>query len=208
MASAQDMARFGIALMDDGMLDGQRVMASESVRRMTTGSAAIPGTRMARYGYGLSIDSLYGTRVWSHGGAINGFDANVTMFPDRRVAVVILDNRGGNPIVGLTPLVAREVARLAVTEPPALPAPRTPSAAERTALAGAYLQGRTRFDLEVRGEQLVLRRGDATLPVQMIGTDRITFATPGGAATTMVLVRDAQGRVAYLHQSLRALARQ
>jgi len=208
MASAQDMARFAIALMDNGMLEGQRVMTSEAVRLMTTGSAAIPGDSVANYGYGLSIGSTFGTRTWQHGGSINGFDANLTMFPDKRVAIVIVDNRSGNPMAGLNELIAREVARLVVPSASERPSPRTPTAAERSAIVGAYAQGRTRMEFALQGDTLVVRQGGITLPAQMIGTDRVTFSPPGGTPTTMILVRDAQGRVAYLHRSLRALARQ
>ena len=208
MASAQDMARFTIALMDDGMLDGQRVMTSEAVRRMTTGSAAIPGDSSSRYAYGLNVRQMYGTRVWQHGGAINGFNASVTMFPDKRVSVVIVDNRERQPITGLTQLVARAVANLAVPAASEPAAPRAPTAAERAAIAGTFAQGRQRVVLELDGDVLMFRQGSIALPVQMIGTDRITFTPPNGPATTMVLVRDTQGRVTYLHQSLRAMARQ
>jgi len=208
MASAQDMARFAIALMDNGMLEGQRVMTSEAVRLMTTGSAAIPGDSVAKYGYGLSIGSTFGVRTWQHGGSINGFDANVTMFPDQRIAIVILDNRGGNPVVGLNEIVVREVARLVVPTPSERSAPRTPTAAERNAIAGTYAQGRRRVDFVVESDTLVFRQGSVALPVHMIGDDRVTFTPPGGAPTTMILVRDAQGRIAYLHQGLRAMARQ
>jgi D-alanyl-D-alanine carboxypeptidase len=208
MASAQDMARFTIALMDNGMLDGQRVMSAEAVRMMSTGYAAIPGDSTAKYAYGLSIGTVFGTRAWQHGGAINGFDANVTMFPDKRISIVVLDNRSGNPIGGLNTLVAREVAKLVVVAPSEPPAPRAPTAAERAAIAGSYAQGRRRVDFVVRGDTLMFSQGPVTLPVQMIGTDRITFRPPTGPATTMILVRDAQGRVTYLHQGLRAMARQ
>jgi CubicO group peptidase (beta-lactamase class C family) len=208
MASAQDMARFSIALMDNGMLDGQRVITSEAVRLMTTGSAVIPGDSIAKYAYGLNIGTTFGTRTWQHGGAINGFDANVTMFPEQRIAIVILDNRSGNPIAGLTPLVAREVAHLMVPVPTEPPAARTPTADERRAIAGTYAQGRRRVDLAIEGDALVFRQGPVALPVQMVGTDRVRVTPPSGAPMTFILVRDAQGRVVYLHQGLRAMARQ
>jgi CubicO group peptidase (beta-lactamase class C family) len=183
-------------------------MSAEAVRLMTTGYAAIPGDSIAKYGYGLSIGTTFGTRIWQHGGAINGFDANVTMFPDKRISIVVLDNRSGNPIGGLNTLIAREVAKLVAPAPSEPPAPRAPTAAERAAIAGSYAQGRRRMDFAADGNTLVFRQGSVALPVQMVGTDRITFTPPGGSPTTMILVRDAQGRVAYLHQGLRALARQ
>ena len=37
-----------------------------------------------------------GVRVWEHAGAITGFDALVTMWPDRRAAVVVLQSELGD----------------------------------------------------------------------------------------------------------------
>ena len=209
MASAQDMSRFTIALMDGGMLDGHRVLSAETVRRMTTGDPVIPGdTSGARYAYGLMVGTQANTRVWQHGGAINGFDANVTMFPDKRLSVVVLDNRGGAPMSGITMLVAREVAGLILPTPAEPSAPRAPTAAERAALVGTYVQGRTRVELALQGDTLIFQQNMLRVAVQMVGADRISIAPPVGPKITMILVRDAQGRVAYLHQGLRAIAKQ
>ena len=41
-----------------------------------------------------------------------------------------------------------------------------------------------------------------------LGDERLVIAPPQGAKVTLLLVRGADGRVEYLHQSLRALARQ
>lgn len=208
MASAQDMARFTIALMNDGMLDGQRVMSSYAVRLLTTGTTPIPGDSIAKYGYGLSIGRQFGAPSWQHGGSITGFDANVLIFPEQQVSVVITDNRAGSPIEGLSALVARTIAGLPVSAPSEPPAPRAPTATERAAIAGTYAQGGQRFAFAVQRDTLMFVQGMVELPVQMMGTDRISVAPPGARPLNLIVVRDAQGRVTYLHQSLRALARQ
>ncbi|MBX7119675.1 MAG: beta-lactamase family protein [Gemmatimonadaceae bacterium] len=204
-SSAEEVARFAIMLMDGGTIDGQRVLAEDAVRAMTTGHQVLAGTT-ARYGYGLRVETRDGQRVWSHGGAINGFDAMVTMFPDRKVAVVVLDNRGGAPLVGLTDLVAR-----AVGAPPA-PAPATPAerigtAAERAQVVGTYAQGRTSVRIVEAEGELRLLQGTEREPVRLAGDDRIVVGT-GDDAQTLFLVRGPDGRVAYLSVSSRALARQ
>lgn len=210
MASAQDMARFTVALMDGGMLDGQRVLTAETVRRMTTGYAPVPGDTASRYAYGLMTGrSSGGERLWQHGGAINGFDASVTMFPDKRLSVVVLDNRGGAPITGLVTLVANQVGGLPLPPAPTPPlAPRAPTAAEAAELVGQYKQGRTQVEIAMVGDSLAFRQNMMQMRVSMIGDDRIRVVPPVGAPITLIIVRDATGRVAYLHQSLRAIARQ
>ena len=208
MASAGEMANFTITLMDGGMFDGRRVLAADAVTRMTTGHVAIPGSPDAKYGYGLMIGKNGNDRVWQHGGAINGFDAQVTMFPDRKLAVVLLDNRSGAPLRGILDLVAREVAGIAPTPTPVLPEERAATAAERAQLVGTYKQGSTTVQLLEENGDLVFKQGAGTLSVKLVGDERLSLTPPVGNKITLLLVRGANGRVEYLSQGLRAMARQ
>jgi len=206
-SSAAELARFTIAMMDGGMLDGQRVLAADAVTRMTTGHMAVPGNPTARYGYGLMIDTRSGTRVWTHGGSINGFDAQVAMFPDRKVAVLVFDNRSGAPLQGLTDLVAKATMGLTPPAPPALPADRVGTPAERAQVVGTYKMGTTTLQFVEENGGLAFVQGTRA-PAKLIGDDRVVVVAPNGARTVFVLVRGAGGRVEYLHQGLRSLARQ
>ncbi len=207
-ASARELARFTMALMDNGMLDGERVMAADAVRRMTTGHQAIPGTTTARYGYGLNIGTVGTERVWRHGGSINGFDANVSMFPDRKLAVIVFDNRGGAPIEGITDLVAQRAGGIAPVLPPALPAERDATAAERAQLVGTYKMGNTTIVLTEQDGALRFQQGGMTAPTRLVGDERLVIVPPQGAKVTLLLVRGANGRVEFVHQGGRSLARQ
>lgn len=208
-ASAGEVARFTMALMDGGMLDGRRVLAEAAVRRMTTGHQVVPGNATAKYGYGLMIGtSTTGERIWQHGGAINGFDAQVTMFPDRKLAVIVLDNRGGAPLQGITDLVALRAAGITPAKPAALPPERDATAAERAQIVGTYKMGATTVSIIEQDGALRFQQGPSTAPVKLVGDERLVIAPPVGEKVTLLLVRGPGGRVEYLHQSLRALARQ
>ncbi len=207
MASAQDMARFSITLMNAGMLDGDLRLRPDAVRLMTRGSAAIPGGT-TRYGYGLQVSDGNPELVWQHGGAITGFDASVAMLPNRGVAVVVLDNRAGAPLRGIVDLVVRELTGQAPRTPPELPAPRLATAAERAQLVGRYAQGRSEVTIAEEGDSLVFRAGPSAGSIRLVGDDRITVTPAQGAPLTIILVRGADGRVEFLHQGLRARARQ
>jgi len=66
-STAGELARFTMALMQDGELDGKRVLAPTTVQRLTTGYQPIPGDSTARYGYGLVIgrkDGAAGLGAW------------------------------------------------------------------------------------------------------------------------------------------------
>jgi CubicO group peptidase (beta-lactamase class C family) len=206
-ASARELARFTIAMMDGGMLDGQRVLAEETITRMTTGHMTMPGNAISRYGYGLSVGTRDGTRIWQHGGSINGFDAQVTMFPDRKVAVLVFDNRSGNPLQGITDLVARLTMGITPPKPPTPPADRVGTPAEHALIAGSYKMGNTRVQLVAENGELFIVQGSRA-PAKLVGEDRVAIVAPNGQRTELVLVRGANGRVEYLHQGLRSLARQ
>lgn len=207
-ASAQDLARFTIAVMDSGRIDGRQGFPAAAVRLMTTGDPRIPGDSVARYAYGLNIGSRGGEPIWSHGDSINGFDSQVTMFPARKLAIVVSDNRSGAPLQGIVDLVAREVAGLERPAAPSLPEPRTPTREERALVVGVYQQGTTRVELLERNDSLFLRQGPGEVPAMLVGQERVRAIPPGAPPVTMLLVRGANGRVEYLSQGLRALARQ
>lgn len=209
MASASDMARFAAMLMDGGVIDGQRVISEGAVRRMTTPDPRIPGDSTARYGYGLMIATQSGVRVWQHGGAINGFDAMVTMFPDEKLAIVVLDNRLGPSVTGTTSVVYRGVTGRALPTPPSTPSTeRMPTAAERRALVGRYKFGPMNIEIAEQADTLVFRQAGASFGIRMLGEDRAKVMVPPMAPpANVVLVRGADGRVAFLHQGMRAVPR-
>jgi CubicO group peptidase (beta-lactamase class C family) len=208
MASAGELARFTIALMDGGRLEGEQVLAPEAVRLMTTGYQDVPGNPDSKYAYGLMVGTSRGERVWQHGGAINGFDAQVVMFPDRKLSVVMIDNRSGAPLTGILELVAEDVAGIAPAERPAPPTEVEVDAATRAQLLGRYAQGRLQVEIAEQDGTLVLKQGPGAVPVVMLSDGRIRATLPNGSTQEMILVRGTDGRVEYLHRGLRSLARQ
>ncbi len=46
-----------------------------------------------RYGLGVSVAKLDGNRALSHGGEVSGFTSQNIVFPDERVAIVVLTNQ-------------------------------------------------------------------------------------------------------------------
>ncbi len=206
-ASAGEFARFTIALMDRGRLDGAPVLSPEAVTMMTTGHIAIPGGD-DHYGYGLRVGMRGGQRVWQHGGSINGFDAEVTMFPDRRLAVLVFDNRGGESMPGIIDFVARHAGGIDRPAAAAAPTELRPDAAARALIAGRFAHGPMRVEIALSGDSLVFKQGNGTAPIRILSDDRAVITVPNGTTQTVLLVRGTDGRVEYLHRGLRALARQ
>jgi CubicO group peptidase (beta-lactamase class C family) len=84
-ASASDLARWDLALMDG------KILKPESFRLMTTARALSTG-KSANYGCGLAIGTQDGETVLRHGGAVSGFLAYNTAYPRTKSAVVVLAN--------------------------------------------------------------------------------------------------------------------
>ena len=84
-ATARDLVRWNQAL------HGGRVISAASYRAMTAPEGGAT-TAPVRYGYGLIVDSLAGSPMITHGGAIHGFMAANAWFPAQSLSVTVLAN--------------------------------------------------------------------------------------------------------------------
>jgi len=208
-SNATELARFAIMVMNGGTAEGRTVLSPGAVRRLTTGQVEVPGRESsgAKYAYGLVEYQRQGLRILEHGGAINGFHANLLMVPARQFAVVVLTNQGGNPLAAVTEHALQTLLRLAPVAEPAQ-TPRKPTAAERAALVGRYGQGSVLLTIAERNGGLVLSQGPSTAEVLILAERLLGIQPPGGVPPTRVaFVNGPDGRVAYLHQGMRAVPR-
>ena len=152
------------------------------------------------YASGVQVEEYRGERRVSHTGSTAGYRGFLGRYPDQGLTVSLLCNAAnvnpgaiGNRVAdlflqGLPPVVA--------SQPQPAPPPSTPwspSAAERSALVGAYHSTDANVTLEVRqeGAGLVLFRGpDSTFP--LTPGERDTFESGLG---TIRVHRDAAGAV-------------
>jgi len=95
-----DMARWLVVQTHRGRIDGKQmispaVLADIHTPHMTTG---VPQERKeiapAGYALGWGVDDYRGHRRVHHGGAIDGFIAATTLFPDDDLGIVVLANMG------------------------------------------------------------------------------------------------------------------
>jgi CubicO group peptidase (beta-lactamase class C family) len=115
-ASASDLAKWDIALMDG------KVLKPESMQRMTTPRRLADG-RSTGYGCGLAISERSGETVLSHGGSVNGFVASNTMVPRTRSAVILLSNDAGSDVAGLSRGILKRLLDEQKTPPPRVDGP-------------------------------------------------------------------------------------
>ena len=207
-SSATDLARFTIAFMNDGIIEGHSVLKPSVINTLSTGYADVPSSfDHARYGYGLMTSMHRGVRVVEHGGAIDGFGASVRMLPDQKAAVIILVNKSGAQLEKTSERALEQLAPLQPASPRATAAiAMDPS--EMAKYAGVYVNPPMTFELAVRDGKLYLRRGGVDTEATKIGDLRFaTVPAAGARPQEFALVPGPDGQMAFLHISSRALKR-
>lgn len=211
-SSANEMARFVVALMNDGKVDGTQVLPPGLAAKMQASNRLI-STTLQRYGQGMFVDSDGS----GHGGTMTGYVGQYTIFAKQNLAVVVLTNGDGVNPNGLLQ-VARQAAAPGGTQTGqetasvldlggGKPRPLTDRAAE--AYVGHFSNPR-RFTVEVvrTGTALTLKRFGRDFPMTYGDAGRFTVALPNGGTETIAfgLGPDAT-RADYLQMNVWALAR-
>jgi CubicO group peptidase (beta-lactamase class C family) len=126
-SNAADLARFTIAFMNDGIIEGRSVLERSTIVALSTGYVDVPSSSSAepgRYGYGLTTSTHRGVGIVEQGGSIDGFGASARMLPDHKAAVVVLVNRSGASL----PKTSERALEIPAPLQPALAELTTPSA--------------------------------------------------------------------------------
>ena len=103
-SSVNEMSRWVIAHLNGGKYGDKRIANAATVEDMhlahmtTGGTIGRPDISPADYGMGWFVNTYRGHRRVEHGGNIDGFSANVTLFPQDGLGVVVLTNLNGTPL--------------------------------------------------------------------------------------------------------------
>jgi CubicO group peptidase (beta-lactamase class C family) len=200
--TANEYARFCIAFVNEGRLEGKQALSPFIIEKLSTPHVPVPGGQR-HYGYGLSIEDTDGLRWVSHNGSRSGYGSLVKMCPSKKFAVIILCNKTSASI----PRVAEKALELVLgVAPPEreLPGKALPLTEEEVRrFAGVYSNGKTTIRLVARDGKLLAPAGGE---VTKIGENR--FRRTGGVAgpdSEFVFVPGEDGRVEYLVRGGRAL---
>ena len=90
---AADLLTWDISLMNQSLLKPASYVLMETEVKLKSGEGA-------HYGLGVGVSMRDGRRVISHGGEVGGFVASNTVFPDDKVAIVVLTNQEASPAAG------------------------------------------------------------------------------------------------------------
>jgi hypothetical protein len=95
-----DLSRWLIALMNDGKIDGRRVIPKSVIKQTLAPSIALPNTGLEVRGWPEIVNSAYGMGRWTtsyrghflayHGGDLPGFHSQISTMPYDSIGVIVL----------------------------------------------------------------------------------------------------------------------
>ena len=226
-SSANEMARFVAALMNDGRVDGRQVLPARAVAAMRRAAARVPTTGQA-YGQGLFLsgDDLHA----GHGGAMTGYAAEFDIEDWRRIpgggnrereqpiGIVVMTNADGvNPHPLLRAALAGTPYELIVIGDGGPLPTRVLTDREADRFVGRYANPR-RVSVEVvrQGASLTLKRFGRDFPMRAfqsddtrpgVPPDQFVVDLPTGGTEAIAFGIGPDGRADYMQMSLWALAR-
>jgi CubicO group peptidase (beta-lactamase class C family) len=205
-STSTDLARFAMAFMNGGRIDGKPALSEKIIAQMSGTYAPMHSQiENGSYGYGLMSLKERGVALIEHGGTMSGFASDFVMAPAQRVAVIVLANRRFHLMKTVNK--AMEIM-LPFTPQPTAPQPLEVTASECDEYVGAYAQNTAKVEIMKEGTGLILKQG-GNIPLTKIGKDTFTAIFPGFTEPLRVaFVRGQDGKVKYFHARLRAYKRQ
>jgi CubicO group peptidase (beta-lactamase class C family) len=191
--NVMDLSKWMIAFVNGGRVGGTQVLPAAMFTTLSTPHAAIPGST-SRYGYGVQVGTWRGLPMVEHNGSRSGYGSIIRMVPSRQFGVVVLANRTG---ISLTRTATAAIEAVLKPDPAPAVAPTRAiamTAAEMAGYAGAYSQGPRTMDLVVREGGLFVRQGPTLGKLEKVGESELM-----GDATRYVVIRNAAGRIEFLH---------
>jgi CubicO group peptidase (beta-lactamase class C family)/imidazolonepropionase-like amidohydrolase len=194
-----ELARFVIAMLDGGKLDGKQVLAPLVVEKLPSPHVALPGALDVHYGYGLLSYRERGVRVVTHGGASTGYGSTIQLVPEHRFAVIVLTNSSGETLPQTRDKAMELALSLTAPEPETAPKPQPLSEAELRSYTGTYSHAPRTWEVFMKEGKLYLRHEGAEQSLTNVGQHTFSYG-----ARQLVFVPGADGDAQHLFMGLYA----
>ncbi len=140
-ASAEAMARFMVAHLQDGEYEGTRILEEETARRMHertfTHDDRLPG-----FALGFYEQSSHGLRIFGHGGDTQWFHSDLALIPDEDVGVFVSYNTAAGGQLSFRPFLEAFLDHFYPVEGPSVTAE---SSEDLGRYAGVYRMNRMSY---------------------------------------------------------------
>ena len=209
LSSVNELARFAIAFMNNGRIDGKQVLNPTVITKLSTPYADLHspfGFENGKYGYGLFVHDYRGVHIVWHAGMLPGFGALLQMVPTRGFGVIVLANKSSS-LLNKTAEKAMDLLLPLEAETQGKPKQALPvSEGEISDCIGKYANKPESAEILLKEGKLILKRQDGEFPTTKIGDYRFSITRPSeSGAEEFALVRAGDGKVEYLHIGRHAL---
>ena len=205
-SNVSDLARFAIAFVNGGTIDGRQAIPREAIARVSAPAARFQSGE-GDYGYGVRVYRHRGVDVVEHGGVSpDGYRSLLYMVPSRRVAVIVLANRAGRRPYAVAD-AALDALLPGVLEPISpVPGPVAMDSTEMARYVGRYANGIV-VTVTVDDGVLTLHQGAVALPIRKLADGRLVAGSEESGGGWIAFVPGRDGAVEYLHYNMRAFRR-
>lgn len=206
-SSVNELARFAIAFLNGGKLEGKQVLSASVITDMQKPRATVPSS-LEHYGYGLFINNYRGLRQVWHEGSMTGYVGALRMIPERQFAVIALTNRDGASLRKTVEKAMEMGLALAAKDETKSKTEQPLSEVEMKKYVGKYTNpGRWEEEIFIKDGKLVLKLFGVELALKKVGDQRFAFQFPNAPPEEIVMKFGADGKPAYLHHYVWAFKR-
>jgi CubicO group peptidase (beta-lactamase class C family) len=206
-STLNDLARFAIAFMNDGKVEGRQILSPSVIAKMSTPVAHVYGTNVleeGEYGYGFLIYNYRGVRVMEEDSVWLGYSTRFRMVPEHRFAIIVLANSN---VGGFHETVDKAFETVMAVKPRNEVKPKTAlklDQGEAEKYVGQYVNPPDNLEIALKNGQLVLRQVGIEVPMTKIGEQRFQIQPPTSSAIELKMKTGEDGKVEYMYSSLRA----
>jgi CubicO group peptidase (beta-lactamase class C family) len=210
VSTIHDLARFAMAILHQGKIDGKQVLPSSVFTKISTPHTPMHSHPLsiyyedAQYGCGLIIHPHRGVQIVEHTGKLPGFGARLLTVPEHQFAVITMANNSGE---SLTKSVEKAMELMLPLKPKSEPnKSELPSTAEEIKdYVGTYCNPADqdeKMEIFVKNEKLFAKESGQESPLKKVGANRFIM-TIKNESSDFLLVPGANGKIAYRHKGLR-----
>ena len=208
--SANELARFAVAFLNEGKIDGKQIISPAVIKQMSAPRAKqLSAADETSYGYGLFMNNSRGVRQIWHDGSMTGYAATMTLVPEHRFAVITLSNTDGVVLSKTRERAMELMLPLAPKQEPQLKTPQPMDEVEMKKYAGIYNQPkRWKIEVLVKEGKLFIKQFNREMPLSKIGENRFSFQFPAPNTTQEIEFKIGKdGKPILLHQYVWAFKR-
>lgn len=198
-SNVNELSRFVIAMLNDGKLGDQRVLAPLVVAQLPAHQMPLPGEEDVFYGYGLMSYEQRGVRLVGHGGASRGYGSTIQMVPASKFAFIILTNKSGETLSRVADRILELGVKLKPESPASAPNTAPLTAAEVADFSGVYEHAPQTWEVFSKDGKLWVKEEQGEFALTRTGAR--TFSYEQGE---LLFAANAAGRTEHLFMGLYA----